>query len=184
MAKSRQLKSITPQRLSRLLIENKDGKLTPDELQPEFGGRGWRNTRSGKSKWRKRAAARERGSEGRVAQNSVPERGFQRGGPGGGAMNAASRLMGFDENKDGKISKDELPERMQPLMVRIDRDKDGFLSAKTKSNRWEVSGGRGPGNAWSWTRKRQWSWTRRSRVPADADGASPQGERPRRPPVE
>ena len=82
-------------------------------------------------------------------------------------MNAASRLMGFDENKDGKISKAELPERMQPLMVRIDRDNDGFLS-KEELESMGGAGSRGAG----------------SRGPRDAGGASPQGERPRRPPVE
>ncbi|MGB0761735.1 MAG: hypothetical protein ACPGPS_19460, partial [Rubripirellula sp.] len=106
-----------------------------------------------------------------------------RGGPGGGAMNAASRLMGFDENKDGKISKDELPERMQPLMVRIDRDKDGFLS-KDEIESMGGPGGRGPGNANGRGPGNANGRGPGGRGPADADGASPQGERPRRPPVE
>jgi Ca2+-binding EF-hand superfamily protein len=90
-------------------------------------------------------------------------------------MNAASRLMGFDENKDGKLSKEELPERMQPLMIRIDRDKDGFLS-KEELDSMGGSGSRGPGGAGSRGSS--------GRAPSDAGGASPQGERPRRPPVE
>ena len=90
-------------------------------------------------------------------------------------MNAASRLMGFDENKDGKLSKEELPERMQPLMIRIDRDKDGFLS-KEELEALGGSGGRRPGGASSRGPL--------GRGPGDAGGARPQGERPQRPPVE
>ena len=35
--------------------------------------------------------------------------------------------MAFDKNKDGKIAKDELPERMQDLIARGDTNKDGVL---------------------------------------------------------
>jgi hypothetical protein len=37
------------------------------------------------------------------------------------------RIMSFDKNKDGKITKDELPERMQDLIARGDTNKDGAL---------------------------------------------------------
>jgi EF hand len=37
------------------------------------------------------------------------------------------RLMSFDKNGDGKVTKDELPERMQNLIARGDSDKDGAL---------------------------------------------------------
>jgi len=39
------------------------------------------------------------------------------------------RLKSFDANKDGVISRDELPERMQDLVVRGDRNADGALDA-------------------------------------------------------
>ncbi|MAI33623.1 MAG: hypothetical protein CMM07_18380 [Rhodopirellula sp.] len=156
----------------KTLDKNKDGKLTADELQPAMGGRGGGSRGAGNRAGGTRGGA-ERGPEDRVAPNGVPERGFQRGGPGGGAMNAASRLMGFDENKDGKISKAELPERMQPLMLRIDRDNDGFLS-KQELESIGGAGGRGPGGAGS----------RGPGGRGDTGGGSPQGERPRRPPVE
>ena len=51
-----------------------------------------------------------------------------RGGPE--RLNAESiveHIMSFDKNKDGKISKDELPERMQDLMEKGDANQDGFL---------------------------------------------------------
>ena len=36
-------------------------------------------------------------------------------------------MMAFDKNGDGKLAKDELPERMQSLMDRADANKDGFV---------------------------------------------------------
>src|SRR5438046_7569970 len=37
------------------------------------------------------------------------------------------RIMSFDKNKDGKVTKDELPERMQDLIARGDTNKDDAL---------------------------------------------------------
>jgi hypothetical protein len=37
-------------------------------------------------------------------------------------------LMSFDKNGDGKLSRAEVPERMQGLFDRCDMDKDGFLT--------------------------------------------------------
>jgi EF hand len=37
------------------------------------------------------------------------------------------RIMSFDKNKDGKITKDELPERLQNLIEKGDTNKDGAL---------------------------------------------------------
>jgi hypothetical protein len=52
-------------------------------------------------------------------------------GPGGrGRLNAdaiVERIMSFDKNKDGKVTKDELPERMQRLIEMGDTNKDGAL---------------------------------------------------------
>ncbi|PYR16132.1 MAG: hypothetical protein DMF98_28390 [Acidobacteria bacterium] len=39
------------------------------------------------------------------------------------------RIMSFDRDADGRITKDELPERMQGLVARFDRNGDGVLSA-------------------------------------------------------
>jgi hypothetical protein len=53
-----------------------------------------------------------------------PGRGF---GRGAGVEDVIERLMSFDKNKDGKITKDELPERMQYLIAKGDTNKDGAL---------------------------------------------------------
>jgi hypothetical protein len=38
-----------------------------------------------------------------------------------------ARIMAFDKNKDGKVTRDELPERMHDLIARGDLNKDGAL---------------------------------------------------------
>src|SRR5262245_24670223 len=37
------------------------------------------------------------------------------------------RILAFDKNKDGKVTKEELPERMRDLITRGDTNKDGAL---------------------------------------------------------
>jgi Spy/CpxP family protein refolding chaperone len=54
------------------------------------------------------------------------------GGPGRGprgvpADDLVERVLAFDKNKDGKVTKDELPERMQHLIELGDTNKDGAL---------------------------------------------------------
>ena len=44
-----------------------------------------------------------------------------------GVDDVVARLIAFDKNKDGKITKDELPERMQFLIDLGDTNKDGAL---------------------------------------------------------
>jgi hypothetical protein len=55
--------------------------------------------------------------------------GFQggRGDRGVTVDQIVERLMAFDKDKDGKIAKSELPERMQDLIARGDTNKDGTL---------------------------------------------------------
>ena len=84
-------------------------------------------------------------------------------GPGGdrgrggdlGANAIVERIMSFDKNGDGKITKEELPERMQNLIEKGDTNKDGVLDkeeikklaadmARDGSGR-DGFGGRGPG---------------------------------------
>lgn len=43
------------------------------------------------------------------------------------ADDLVERLMGFDKNGDGKVTRDELPERMHALIEQGDRNNDGAL---------------------------------------------------------
>jgi Ca2+-binding EF-hand superfamily protein len=89
----------------------------------------------------------DRNGDGRLTADEVPMlgRGGRDGGPGGRGRGEAGRggegeaqptsaddlvaaLMAFDENKDGKLAKAELPERYQGLFDRGDVNKDGFLT--------------------------------------------------------
>jgi EF hand len=50
------------------------------------------------------------------------------GRPGAlGANDVVERIASFDKNKDGKVTKDELPERLHDLIARGDTNKDGAL---------------------------------------------------------
>lgn len=82
--------------------KNGDGRLAAEELRPAFG-------RGGPG----RMVGREGPGE---AQPPSPDE-------------LVTTLMGFDKNGDGKLTKAELPERMQGLFDRSDSNKDGVLTA-------------------------------------------------------
>lgn len=49
--------------------------------------------------------------------------------PGPTPAERAKRIFDqADANKDGKLSREELPERLRPNLERVDKDKDGFIS--------------------------------------------------------
>ena len=50
--------------------------------------------------------------------------------PGNGFPPQTSKLMGFDRNKDGRLSREELPEQFQPLFERLDMDRDGSVDIR------------------------------------------------------
>jgi len=115
-----------PARL-KTLDTNGDGKLTRDEagLPPGFGrgpgGPGGRGGRGGDA---------PRGGEGgRAGQAGGDDRSFEVPIPGPTADELLAALMTFDKNKDGKLSKAEIPERQQGILDRGDTDKNGVLDA-------------------------------------------------------
>ena len=54
-------------------------------------------------------------------------------------------LFSFDENKDGKLSKSEVPERMQGIFARADTNQDGLLTREELSRATVAQDRRGPG---------------------------------------
>src|SRR5438067_78145 len=94
----------------KTLDQNKDGKLDQSEMRPGFsGGAGF----------------------------GGPPPGFGPGGPGGmrgggessmSAEEEVKRYMTLDKNGDGKLTKDEVPARMQGLFTRADLNSDGIIT--------------------------------------------------------
>jgi Ca2+-binding EF-hand superfamily protein len=112
----------------KVLDKNGDGKLTEDEVRPTFAGRGGRGEGRGEG----------RGGRGEPGETAAPS-----------ADEMVKTWMAFDKNADGKLSKDEVPERMQGVFDRADANKDGFLTAdeirKTAQAQTAPGGGRGEG---------------------------------------
>lgn len=114
-----------PARL-KTLDKNGDGKLTRDEagLPPGFGrgpggpgGPGGRGGRGGDA---------PRGGE---AGRAGEDRNFEVPIPGPTADELLATLLGWDKNKDGQLTKAEVPERQQGIFDRGDTDKNGVLDA-------------------------------------------------------
>ena len=106
----------------KTLDKNSDGKLDMVEMRPNFEGMG-------------------RGFGGPPGGPGLG------GGPGGGgAEEMMNRLIAMDANKNGKLEKDEVPERMQSMFTRADKNEDGAIDKEemTAMAR-ERSGGQGAG---------------------------------------
>jgi len=125
------------------LDKNEDGRLTQDELRPPRGGPGGFGPMGPGEQGRGRGPneqGRGRGGPGEPGQMG----GFGRGGPGGGDM--AQRIMGFDQDKDGRVTKDEVPEQMRERMFgRADANGDGAIDKEEAEKMAERMGRGGPG---------------------------------------
>ncbi len=104
-----------PMRVSPLvaaLDANQDGSLSTDELS--VAGAVLRKL--------------DRNGDGNLTRDEVmPPRPDQPAGPAGGD-DLVTTLFSFDENQDGKLSKSEVPERMQGIFARADANGDGLLT--------------------------------------------------------
>jgi polyisoprenoid-binding protein YceI len=79
-----------------------------------------------------------------AADTAVANRGRGQGGRGG--FDVAAMFKNQDADKDGKLTGDEIPERMRSMLERIDTDKDGSITLKemeTMMQRRTQGGGRG-----------------------------------------
>src|SRR5262245_41645301 len=92
----------------RQLDKNGDGRITADEFPAGRGGPGGRGP-----------GGRGRGGSGvgdePPAQPTSPDE-------------LADLLMSFDKNKDGRLTKAEVPERLQGVFARADENKDNVLT--------------------------------------------------------
>ena len=100
-----------------------------------------------------------------------PERpqGQQAQRPQGGPAEFIERIKGFDQNNDGKITKDEMPERMQAMIERLDTNKDGAIDNKELAALKDrlAQGGQG-----------QQGQRPQGQRPEGQQGQRPQGQRP------
>ena len=90
----------------KALDRNSDGKLTDDELRPTPPGGG---------------PGGGPGGRGPGGPGGGPG---DQGGPAPTSAEVIARYMSLDVNKDGKLTKDEVPERLQGFFARADADND------------------------------------------------------------
>ncbi|MGC1274288.1 MAG: hypothetical protein WBC44_11325 [Planctomycetaceae bacterium] len=90
----------------------------------------------------------DKNGDGKLAGDEIRPQ-FGPGGPGGPRPDPAqfvNRMMENDANKDGKLTADELPERMRGMVDRIDEnDDDAVDKAELEAMARRFGEGRGPG---------------------------------------
>jgi len=111
-----------PSPLMEALDKDKNGELSPEEIENAVAA----------------LKSLDKNSDGKIdGVELLPsfdgmrsEFGAGRGAPGGEGRNAdgmLARMLAMDANKDGKLEKSELPERLQSMLARADKNEDGVL---------------------------------------------------------
>lgn len=121
------------------LDRNGDGRLTEDEyrpVRPQGGGQGGQGGQGGFGGQRG-GPGQGGGPGGPGGPGGEPRRPEGQPGAGGGPAEKpggdsdfVTRLFQNDKNKDGKITKDELPEAMQSLFELMDTNRDSAIDRK------------------------------------------------------
>ena len=96
---------------------NDDGVITPDEAPDRM---------------RDRFDSMDANGDGMLETEeleNMPPPGRGRRAPDGGGVDPAERLRQFDTNRDGRITRDELPDRMEPMVDRFDTNGDDIIDA-------------------------------------------------------
>ncbi len=71
---------------------------------------------------------------------NVPTPWRGRGGPRAPGSGPAERLRQFDADADGRITRDELPDRMERVLARFDTNGDGVIDAAELEAMTEMTG--------------------------------------------
>ncbi|EMI47040.1 secreted protein [Rhodopirellula sp. SWK7] len=125
----------------RKLDQNRDGKLTIDELRPGGAGGPQGRQSMGRGQGGQRQQSGRQGAGGRSSGRPSGGGLSGSGRPGGGGAGGGGRggdpaqadssfakdLMSFDENKDGLLEMSELPEHMHKAFAIADGNRDRVL---------------------------------------------------------
>lgn len=113
--------------LVRVLDKNSDGKLDAEEIAAATEALKKLDTNGDGDITREELAPQIRGGRAPGNRPRGPDEGGQPGRPEFNPENVYRRLMNGDKNSDGKLQKDELPERLQERFDELDTSKDGTL---------------------------------------------------------
>ncbi|GIW99185.1 MAG: hypothetical protein KatS3mg111_2518 [Pirellulaceae bacterium] len=123
--------------LLKRLDKNQDGMLDAEELRPGFRGGPGRpgfapgNRVAGPPETPDMLRPDDLGPGRRRPAEGRPQRGVGPDGQGlPGEPNLSARLQQWDQNGDGKLERDELPDAMRALFAQADKDNDGYLTVE------------------------------------------------------